>query len=91
LVSGGFSTAELLISTSPDARYRLVVSTRLTFPANDILDPEAFVDIDLFDVHAGKSVDGLQLTIMERSDVGDPAPNGEDAKYASGASNSGTT
>lgn len=69
---GGYSVRELLTSTSPDGRYRAVVSTRFTFPATELLDPELLVTVKLSDLHTGDQVDGVQLILMEESDMGQP-------------------
>jgi hypothetical protein len=69
---GEYSARELLTSTSPDGRYRAVVSTRVTFPATEILDPEQLVRITLTAGQTGNQVDGVELILMEKSDIGEP-------------------
>ena len=69
---GGFTSREMLRSTSPDGRYRIAVAKRAVFPANEFLDPSIVVDITLSEADGGRTLDYISVGLWEDSDFGDP-------------------
>lgn len=72
LFIGGFVPRERFASLSPDGRYRVRVTSRVEFPANEPLDPSAWVTAILTEAASGKELDSIGFALWEISDVGDP-------------------
>jgi hypothetical protein len=69
--TGGFSREPLVVSESPDKRYRIAVSTRAAFPAFDPMMPALVVSVDLHEQNSGRLVEQFMFEIDDH-DLGEP-------------------
>jgi hypothetical protein len=71
-ILGGFMPRERFFSVSPDGRYRVSVTVRAEFPANEFLDPAIVVGVTLSETESGKTLDYMTVGLWEVSDFGQP-------------------
>lgn len=71
-IKGGFVPRHVYSVSSPDGRTTLIVTKRVTFPANEIFDPAIIVTVQLLDVASGRVIDSTKLELEEDSDLHEP-------------------
>lgn len=69
---GGFRERRVFDSTSPDGRFQVVVSSWVTFPANELWDPAIEVQATLHNVRTGLDVDYITVGLDEKGRLGSP-------------------
>ncbi|WP_009959298.1 hypothetical protein [Verrucomicrobium spinosum] len=70
--SGGFSSSPVYSQRSPDDRSKLVVTKRVIFPANEMVDPSILVKVQLQDHADGRVLDSTSQELLEDSDLKEP-------------------
>ena len=71
--SGGYSYESYHEEELPDNKGSIVLSKRLAFPVNELIDPSIVVKLQLFD-ESGDELDASYCELLEDSDISETTP-----------------